>query len=146
MVLQIAIGSGLILITVLISGLTLPWMEGLFQRHRTWLLRKPHGPKQMLVLCVALIWILGLLAAAIWIWAFAFWALGVFVTLEASVYFSLVAFTTLGFGDILLTQEWRLLAGMIAANGLLNIGMATAILVEALRQLRLGQAESRRPR
>jgi len=143
---QIAIGSGLILMTVLVSGLTLSWMEALFLRAQPWLHREPHGPKQMLVLCVALIWILGLVTVAIWIWAFAFWALGVFVTLEASVYFSLVAFTTLGFGDILLPQQWRLLAGMIAANGLLNIGLFTAILVEVLRQLRLGQAEARRRR
>jgi hypothetical protein len=144
MVLQIAIGSGLILLTVLISGLTLPWMEALFLRHQPWLLREPHGPKQMLVLCAALVWILGLVTAAVWIWAIAFWGLGVFVTLEASVYFSLVAFTTLGFGDILLPHQWRLLAGMTAANGLLNIGMATAILVEVLRQLRLGQMETKR--
>jgi hypothetical protein len=144
MIAQIAVGSGLILLTFLISGLTVPWMEGLLDRARPWLHREPHGVKQMLVLCVALLWILGMLTAAVWIWAFAFWALGVFVTLEASVYFSLVAFTTLGFGDVLLPQEWRLLAGMIAANGLLNFGMATAILVEVLRQLRLGQAEARR--
>lgn len=144
MLLQIAIGSGLILLTVLISGLTLPWMEGLFRRHRPWLACEPQGPKQILVLCVTLVWILGLLTAAVWIWGLAFWALGVFVTLEASIYFSLVAFTTLGFGDILLPHHWRLLAGMIAANGLLNIGIATAILVEVLRQLKLGQIGRRR--
>jgi hypothetical protein len=119
-------------------------MEALFRRHRIWLLREPHGPKQMLVLSVTMIWILGLIALAIWIWAFAFVALGVFQTVEASVYFSLVAFTTLGFGDILLPQEWRLLAGMIAANGLLNIGLFTAILIEAIRQLRIGQIEHKR--
>lgn len=144
MLLQIAIGSVLILATVLVSGITVPWMERLFVNARPWLHREPHGPKQMLVLCVALVWVLGLLTAATWIWAVAFWALGVFVTLEAALYFSLVAFTTLGFGDILLPQQWRLLAGMIAANGLLNIGLYTAILVEVLRQLRLGQMETSR--
>lgn len=144
MLVQLAIGFGLILMSVLVTGATFPWMERLFERHRAWLLREPHGRKQMLVLCIALLWMLGLLTAAVWIWAVAFWALGVFVTLEASVYFSLVAFTTLGFGDILLPQDWRLLAGVIAANGLLNIGLYTAILVETLRHLRLGQIETKR--
>lgn len=144
MLLQIAIGTGLILLTVLVSGLTMPSMEAAFLRHRPWLMRRPHGPKQMLVLCLSLVWVLGLLTIAVWLWAAALYALGALSTLEAAVYFSLVAFTTLGFGDVLLPQEWRLLAGMMAANGLLNIGLATAILVEVLRQLRLDQAEARR--
>lgn len=142
MFVQITIGSGLILLTVLVSGLSMPVMERAFLRHRPWLLRQPHGPKQMLVLCVALVWILGLITASVWLWAAAYLWLGVFADLESAVYFSLVAFTTLGFGDVLLPQDWRLLAGMMAANGLLNIGLATAILVEVLRQLRLDQAEA----
>jgi hypothetical protein len=82
-----------------------------------------------------------MMTLAVWIWAIAFYALGVFITVEASVYFSLVAFTTLGFGDILLPQEWRLLGGICAANGLLMIGLLTAILVEALRETRLKQRQ-----
>ena len=67
------------------------------------------------------------------------WFIGIFVLFEASVYFALVAFTTLGFGDLLLPQEWRLLGGICAANGLLMIGLLTAILVETLRETRLRQ-------
>lgn len=144
MLIQIAIGAALILLTVLVAGLTFALAERLFERAQPWLHREPHRPKQMLVLCLALVWILGLVTAATWIWALAFLALGIFVTMEAALYFSLVSFTTLGFGDVLLPQDWRLLAGMIAANGLINIGLFTAILVEVLRQLRLGQAETRR--
>ena len=94
-------------------------------------------------MCAAVAWILVIVTIAVWIWGIVFLALGVFVTAEASVYFSIVAFTTLGFGDILLTQEWRLLAGMAAINGLLMIGLFTAILVEVLRRVRSVQAEAR---
>lgn len=76
---------------------------------------------------------------AVWAWALMMLALGIFQTLELSVYFALVAFTTLGFGDILLPIEWRLLGGMAALNGLLNIGLVTAAMIETLRQLRLQQ-------
>ena len=69
----------------------------------------------------------------------ALWLLQIFVTFEASVYFSLVAFTTLGFGDVLLPVEWRLLGGLAAANGLLIFGLLTAMLVETLRQIRTRQ-------
>ena len=84
-----------------------------------------------------------MVTAGVWIWAIALWLLGIFITIEASVYFSLVAFTTLGFGDILLPQNWRLLGGMAAANGLLNMGLLTAMMVEVLRFVRVGQMEAR---
>jgi len=45
----------------------------------------------------------------------------------------------LGFGDILLPMEWRLLAGMAAVNGLLNFGFLTVLTVEVLRRIRLAQ-------
>lgn len=85
-----------------------------------------------------------MITASVWIWALAFLWLDLFPTLEEAVYFSLVAFTTLGFGDVLLPRDWRLLSGMAAANGLLNFGLLTAMLVETMRTLRRGQDEARR--
>ena len=79
-----------------------------------------------------------------WIWALAYDALHVFPTMEESLYFSLVAFTTLGLGDSVPAPEWRLLAGMEAANGFLNFGLMTALLIEALRQNRVDQVAQRR--
>lgn len=146
MFLQIALGTGLMLISIAIAGLSYWLMEIVLNSSRHWLSREPHRPKLMLALCIASVWILAQVTAGVWIWATAFYQLEIFVTLEASVYFSLVAFTTLGFGDILLPPDWRLLAGMAAANGLLNFGLLTAVLVEALRQIRLGQIEMRKHR
>lgn len=146
MLLQLALGTVLMLISILIAGLSYWGMELAMVRARPWLAREPHGIKLMVALCVAAIWILAQVTAGVWVWAIAFWLLDVFITIEASVYFALVAFTTLGFGDILLPHEWRLLAGMAAANGLLNIGLLTAVLVETLRQVRLEQIEGKRRR
>ena len=39
-----------------------------------------------------------------------------FHALEPALYFSLVSFSTLGFGDIILDEKWRLLSGLTAAN------------------------------
>lgn len=142
MFIQIAIGSCLLLASILIAGVSFWVMEWAFVRHSLWLALPPHRPKLILVLVVAAIWILAQVTAGVWMWACAFVGLGVFETLELAVYFSLVSFTTLGFGDVLLPEEWRLLAGMAAANGLLNFGLVTAILVEALRQMRRHQMNS----
>jgi hypothetical protein len=69
---------------------------------------------------------------------------GAFPTLEQSVYFSIVAYTTLGLGDVVLPQAWRILSGMEAANGFINFGLLCALFIEALHQIRLNQVELRR--
>ncbi|MCV2872111.1 ion channel [Defluviimonas sp. WL0050] len=144
MFIQIALGTALILLTILIAGLAFWALEVLLNRTRPWLLQEPHRPKLALVLSITVVWVLGTVTAGVWVWAFAFRALGIFATMEGSVYFALVAFTTLGFGDILLPVDWRLLGGMAAANGLLSMGLMTAMLIEVLRHVRLGQMEMRR--
>ncbi len=146
MIVQIALGTALMLMTILVSGLAYWALEVLLSRSHPWLMREPHRPKLALVLSVTVVWVLGMVTVGVWIWAIALRALDIFVTMEASVYFSLVAFTTLGFGDILLPQDWRLLGGMAAANGLLSMGLLTAMLVEVLRHVRIGQNEVRRKR
>ncbi len=143
MFLQIFIGCLIILATTLVAGVGYLMMEAVITRFERWLLRPPHPPKLVLLLCAAVAWILMIVSAAVWMWGLVFLALGVFITVEASVYFSIVAFTTLGLGDILLPQDWRLLAGMAAVNGLLMIGLFTAILVEVLRRVRAVQAKAR---
>ncbi len=142
MFIQIFIGSTLMIISILIAGVSFWAMEVFLVRSRPFLSRKPHRPKLGLILALAALWILGQITAGVWMWAGALIGLGVFDSLETSVYFSLVAYTTLGFGDILLPEEWRLLGGMAAANGLLNMGLLTALLVEALRVVRNSQLDA----
>lgn len=74
--------------------------------------------------------------AGVWVWALALLWLEAFATLEMSLYFSLSAYTTLGFGDVLPPQEWRILGALIGANGMLGFGLATAALVEFVLQIR----------
>lgn len=141
MFVQIALGTVLMLMSIIVAGVAFLFLETFLMRSQKWLSREPHQPKLLLVMVVTVVWILGMVTAGVWIWAIALWLLGIFITIEASVYFSLVAFTTLGFGDILLPQNWRLLGGMAAANGLLNMGLLTAMMVEVLRFVRVGQLE-----
>ena len=70
-------------------------------------------------------------------WAAGFLRLGIFADAETAVYFASVAYTTLGFGDVLIGPEWRLLSGAAAANGLLLFGLSAAFMVETAVKLRL---------
>lgn len=139
MLTQILLGSALTLATIMVAAASWWGLETVLSRLHRWAVWPPHGPKLMVILSLALTWTLGMMTVAVWIWAIALYELGIFIAFEASVYFALVAFTTLGFGDLLLPQEWRLLGGICAANGLLMIGLLTAILVETLRETRLKQ-------
>jgi hypothetical protein len=63
-------------------------------------------------------------------------------TLESAVYFSAVTFTTLGYGDITLSSEqWRLLTGIEALNGVLLLGWSTALLYAVVHRTWSGYAE-----
>lgn len=144
MFIQIAVGTGLLIVNITLAAIAAMVLEVIFLALHPWLLREPHRPKLVAMILGVSIWVLGVVTAGVWIWAVALLELGAFPTLEEAVHFSLVAYTTLGLGDLIPAREWRLLAGMAAANGFLNFGLLTALLIEALRQVRLGQHESRR--
>jgi hypothetical protein len=146
MFLQIAVGSGLLIANIVVAAVAAMLLEVFFMRSHSWFLREPFRPKLVLLLAGVSIWVLGVITAGVWVWGLALFWLKAFPTLEEAVYFSLVAYTTLGLGDLVPDFPWRLLAGMEAANGLLTFGLVTALLIEALRQVRLGQVEQIRNR
>jgi voltage-gated potassium channel len=53
---------------------------------------------------------------------------------EDAVYFSLVTFTTLGYGDMVLDERWRILSGAEAVNGILLAGWSTALLFSVVQR------------
>lgn len=56
-------------------------------------------------------------------------------TFEKATYFSVVTFTTLGYGDITLPEhEWRMLSGIEALNGILLVGWTTAFLFAVVQR------------
>jgi hypothetical protein len=143
MLLQISVGAGLLLLNVLIMAIAALVLETAFRSVHPWLIAPPQRPKLLLMLVAVGLWVLAVLTVGIWTWAFALQGVGAFATLEDAVYFSLVAFSTLGLGDVVPPREWRILSAMAAVNGFLSFGLLTALLVEALRQVRLAQLERR---
>lgn len=144
MLIQIAIGTVILLVNILVAALAALLLEVAFRRWHRWLVSAPQRPKLLLMLVCVGIWVLGVVTVCVWTWALALLSLGAFPTIEESVYFSLVAFTTLGLGDIVAPQAWRILSAMASVNGFLSFGLLTALMVEALRQVRLSQLEVRR--
>lgn len=141
MILQIAMGSGLLVVNVLVMALAALVLETAFRAAHPWLIRPPQRPKLLLLLITVGIWVLLVLTVNIWIWAYVLFETGVFKSMEESLYFAIEAFSTLGLGDVVPHDDWRIFAAMAAVNGLLSFGLLTALLVEALRQVRMSQLE-----
>lgn len=139
MLIQLLIGSLVICVTIVIEAACIGTALMGIHYSRPWIRSGPALTK--LIICVALItlWMLAGLSAAVWLWAGVMMQLALFQTLEEAVYFSIVSFTTLGFGDDILPQSWRLFSGLIATNGLVLFGLTTAFLFEALDRLRTTQ-------
>ncbi len=143
MLLQIALGSGLLVLNVLLMAMAALLLESAFRVVHPWLIAPPQRPKLLIMLVAVGLWVLMVITIGVWVWAITLHAIGAFPSFEESVYFSIVAFSTLGLGDVVPHPEWRILAVMAAVNGFLSFGLLTALLVEALRQVRLAQLEMR---
>jgi len=68
------------------------------------------------------------------VWAGAYVALGAVEGFEKATYFSMVTFTTLGYGEIVLDERWRLLASCQAAIGIIMFGWTTAIVIAVVHR------------
>ncbi|RZV41688.1 MAG: two pore domain potassium channel family protein, partial [Acidimicrobiales bacterium] len=134
MIEQILLGSVLIIVTLVIEVIFIEITVRSLKKFDP-VLQVTNIRKTTLVLIGITLWLLAAMSIAIWIWALALRSLDVFDTLEGALYFSMVAFTTLGLGDLTLPVDWRLLSGFLSANGLFLFGLNTAILIEVMRRM-----------
>ena len=73
----------------------------------------------------------GLLTVQVWLWACTYYRLDVVGDFDTALYFSTVTFSTIGYGDIVPEQGWRLLCALEGIDGFLLIGWSTAYLIAA---------------
>jgi len=126
---QIAIGSILMILTVIVhAGFTRAATMAFAGSHEErWHLQTRWGQVIAIATLVLMMFFAALLEALIW--AGTYMAVGAISSLEEALYFSIVTFTTLGYGDITLHVDWRLLASFEAANGSIMFGWTTALIV-----------------
>jgi Ion channel len=76
------------------------------------------------------------------IWATLFVVMGEFDQFATALYFSGVTFATLGYGDLVMSEQWRLLSAIEAANGILMFGVSTAVMTAAVMDVLKRRMES----
>ena len=131
---NILVGILLILITILIHSAVTRYIIYLVGR------KKNHNDKLLnftnefwIAVIVLNMFLTALLESSIW--AFVYHWTGALPDFGSSLYFSIVTFTTLGYGDITLNETWRLLASFEAVLGIIVFGWSTAIIMAVVQKL-----------
>ena len=101
-----------------------------------------YGLRPLLV--VMLVMMLGTILQ-IALWGVLFVVLGEFDVLYEAIYHSAVNFASLGYGDIVMSDPWKLLGPFEAVCGVLMLGMTAAALMAIMQQMIKTQLEARQP-
>ena len=86
------------------------------------------------VMIVTVSVLMGAHLAEVLLWSVAYAIVSVAPPGTDLIYFAFVNYTTLGYGDVVPLQSWRLLGPMTAMNGVLMFGWSTAVIFEVLRR------------
>ncbi len=147
MLINLLVGLPTMVACLFLQSLLLIAAMRYYSRHDRLVRDQSFWSSLVVVKGVMLLLLLGNLAQMA-IWALVFMFLGEFEQFSGAFYHSAVNFSTLGYGDIVMSEKHRLLGPLEAVNGVLMIGVTTAVLMSTLqdvikktRQARRGPAE-----
>jgi len=128
---QLTIGSALVVVTVLVHGVSLDIiLRALRAIGMETLIRWRLLSLSLLVLAVFSAHLI-----EIWIWAVFYFFIDEIPTFKTALYFSTSSFTTVGYGDLTLSEEWRLLGSLESANGMILFGWSTAFIFAVVHRI-----------
>lgn len=131
MLLNLAIGTLVIALTVVVHTLGLVGLSSATAAAIRWLKLNKHALGRSVAMLVTVLGLFALHTLEIWLWAFSYVLLGAHPSFEEALYFSTSTFSTVGYGDVLLQPQWRLLGALEGVGGFILIGWSTAYLVAA---------------
>ena len=131
----LAVGASAVLCSLLIHGLALAATVNFF-RHEERVGRAGAGALidfAIVVVAMLLAFVAHLIEIALW--AGLFVLCGEFQEFGIAYYFSAVSYTTLGYGDLIMSPSWKLLGPLEAADGALMFGVSTAMIFAVIVRL-----------
>lgn len=131
MLANLALATLIISATVLFHTFGLVVLTRIMGRVVHWFRLHKHDFGKSVAMVTTVLGLFLIHSVEIWIWAFVFLSIDAIAPFQDALYFSTVSFSTVGYGDIIVGQQWRLLASLEAINGFILIGWSTAYLVSA---------------
>ena len=138
----ISIAAMIVAVCLLIHVTGILLMAEWVLRHRQYLERTGSKRRSTVLLVVLFSGVMFLHITATCLWAAFYYNWQLFKDFESSLYFSLTSYTTIGYGDVLLPERWRLLGAIEGVCGVLLCGVSTAFIfavITAMFQIRLRQ-------
>jgi Ion channel len=124
MIAKLLIASALVATTVIIHAAGLGIVLSRFSHSRVQLETR-FWPITWLLIRITW-WLIVIHMFEIAVWALFFWWQGCLPNAESSFYFSGVTYATIGYGDLVLPNEWRLFGPLEGLMGVLMCGLSTA--------------------
>jgi hypothetical protein len=141
----LAVGALAVVCTLLIHGLAVAATVN-FVRHERRLGRAGAGALiDFAIVVVTMLFAFVAHLIEIALWAGLFVICGEFREFGIAYYFSAVNYTTLGYGDLIMSPSWRLLGPLEAADGALMFGVSTAMIFTVIVNLVQARFEDLRP-
>lgn len=131
----IALGIVEVILNLVIQSLTVSMAFRLMVKSREkGRIGRSFGRDTLMLSRMMVIFFLGHLVQ-IALWAVPFRVFGEFDRFHNAFYHSAVNYTTLGYGDIVMSEEWRILGALEAASGVLMFGVTTATFFAIMRRV-----------
>ncbi len=135
MIVALLVGTAALLVSLLVYGVaTALLVQVVVRLIRSGYVRLGFWKHVVVMLIVTLI-TTAMHLTQIALWAVILLACGEISTFEKAFYLSAQNYTALGYGDVILSERWRLLGPLEAINGLLLFGLSTALLFAVMSHL-----------
>lgn len=135
MLVQLVLATVMVVVTVLIHLFGLAILIRVLRSHSRILRKLTILPLTLLL--AATVGIIAIHTVEIWLYALLYLQLDAFSNFEQALYFSTVTYATIGYGDLVMPHQWRILGAIEGAGGIIMLGWSTAFVVSLMTQLKL---------
>ena len=134
---QLAVGAGMLVLCVLVHGIGLFTLSRVLgsdieQRFEDVQPLSFRGTGFTLIVVASIILIHFI---EVWLFAFLYDYLRALPTFQDALYFSTISYSTIGYNDASIAEDWRMIAALEGMLGVILLGWSTAFLVRVLGKL-----------
>ena len=132
---EVAFGTLVLVGIIFVHGMA---MRGITRRFSAaWVRVNAHTPRWRVSVLLSVV--IGALTAThlfeTYLWALPIAGLGMMNSMRDSYFFVLESYTTLGGGNVILPEQWRLVGPMIGMSGIFTFGWTGSVLVTIMNEL-----------
>ena len=138
---QLGVATLMVSLTVLIHFIGLSVLLALIDRYRPSSGRIGSIVGNAIAILGAAFGLFALHGLEIWSYALLYWGTSAFGTFEAALYFSTSTYATIGYGDLVLPANSRLIGAIEGANGIILLGWSTAFFFAVVDRMKLLERE-----